>query len=166
MITGNALQFELCSLREESSSWGSDSSAVATDWNTRSAPFRRAAKRGMRASSAAGSRGRRSCVRTVTVSLSVSLPSTHLGDKTRLNYSELGLASAVILGSESCRTHGHSLPSHSTTWWEREREERRLWGEGVVRGNYNSGRSRKVPRQCPLVLLVGVKLVFRINSKF
>jgi hypothetical protein len=59
---------------------------------------------------------------------------------------------------------------------ERERErERMLWGGGGSGSEryYNSGGVKetklsvlKVPRQCPLVLLIGVRLVFRINSKF
>jgi hypothetical protein len=56
---------------------------------------------------------------------------------------------------------------------EREREERKL-GRVVVadttmvggRGQGNNIFGLKVPRQCLLVLLVGVKLVLRINLKF
>jgi hypothetical protein len=55
------------------------------------------------------------------------------------------------------------------------REKKGSWGGGEVsERHYNVGGGTKeiifsvlkVPRQCPLVLLVGVKLVFRTNSKF
>jgi hypothetical protein len=54
---------------------------------------------------------------------------------------------------------------------ERERE-RESWGGGSKR-HYNSGGGvgnnifgLKVPRHCPLVLMIGVRLEFRINSTF
>jgi hypothetical protein len=52
-----------------------------------------------------------------------------------------------------------------------EREKRDSWGL-VVRESAMLGVKKtivsvlKVPRQRPLVLLIGVRLVFRINSKF
>jgi hypothetical protein len=51
-----------------------------------------------------------------------------------------------------------------------EREREGVWGGSERR--YNGGVKKtmfsvlKVPRQCQLVCLVGMKLVFRINSKF
>jgi hypothetical protein len=39
-------------------------------------------------------------------------------------------------------------------------------GEGAVKKTIFFFSVLKVPRQCPLVLLVGVKLLFRINSEF
>jgi hypothetical protein len=56
---------------------------------------------------------------------------------------------------------------------DRERE-RECLGECGSERHYNGGRGvlktifavLKVPRQCPLVLLVGVRLVFGINSLF
>jgi hypothetical protein len=55
---------------------------------------------------------------------------------------------------------------------ERERENREGWGRFVVRDTDMAGVKEtiiwvlKVPRKCPLALLVGVRLVFRLNSKF
>jgi hypothetical protein len=57
---------------------------------------------------------------------------------------------------------------------EREREGEGSWGGagGSSERDYNGGVKDtifsvlKFPRQCPLVLVVGVRLVFRINSKF
>jgi hypothetical protein len=55
---------------------------------------------------------------------------------------------------------------------ERERERGRMWGTAVVgdttivgwRGVGNNIFGLKVPRHCPLVLLIGLRLEFRINS--
>jgi hypothetical protein len=56
---------------------------------------------------------------------------------------------------------------------ERETERDRKLGGGGSERHYNSGGGvgnnifgLKVPRHCPLVLLIGVKLEFRINSRF
>jgi hypothetical protein len=52
---------------------------------------------------------------------------------------------------------------------ERERERKRKMGGVVVRDTTMVGKKLfsvlKVPRQCPLDFLVGVRLVFSINSK-
>jgi hypothetical protein len=59
-----------------------------------------------------------------------------------------------------------------TVYTERERErEERKWGV-IVRDTTKGGRGGniifylKVPRQCPLVLLIGVRLEFRVNLTF
>jgi hypothetical protein len=56
---------------------------------------------------------------------------------------------------------------------ERERERERKEKVGGGRRHYIGGGVKKticsvqkVPRQCPLVLLIGVKHTIRINSKF
>jgi hypothetical protein len=53
---------------------------------------------------------------------------------------------------------------------ETEREREKMGGDGSER-HYNSGAGvgnnilgLKVPRHCPLVLLIGVRLEFRIDS--
>jgi hypothetical protein len=46
---------------------------------------------------------------------------------------------------------------------ERERERESTWGGGGVGNNI---LSLKVPRHCPLVILIRVRLEFRVNSTF
>jgi hypothetical protein len=66
-------------------------------------------------------------------------------------------------------------PPHPELWTKKERDrerERELGRRGVLRDTKMVGVKEtifsvlKVPRQCPLVLLVGARLALRINSKF
>jgi hypothetical protein len=81
----------------------------------------------------------------------------------------LGLARAATLRSKSRRIHGQTLVLETERERERERERAREKGEVVVvrdttlvEGDGNITFCLKVPRQCPLVLLMGVRFYFKV----